>query len=595
MNAILHRRIAISMLFIALTLLGYVSYKQLPVELLPNAEMPTLYVSVSSNQEMDPNYVESEVIIPLEGVVGSIGGVDEMESQIDSRSSQIRISFKQNTNIKMTSLKLEERINEVAGTLPEGFTVRVQKVDMTQMMNSAFMSLQVRGSGGVDRIRNIVDTKVVSRLENVDGIAAVNVYGGRERAIEVRLEPEKCEALNLTPSGISATLQQNTQERVFVGNVKEPSTGYYVYVNAVYTQVSDLENIVVAPGPIYLKDVATVFFDLKEETSYSRVNGKDAISVSLQNDAQMNMIELSHRTLDVIEQLNQELLPFDIEIAVQENSAELMEDNINEIIDLALSGGLLACIILWFFLKNVRLVLLISLSIPISIYTAFNFFYLAGITINSLTLVGMALAVGMLLDNSIVVLENVYRLSGSGLAPERAVTQGTKEVWRSIVAATLTTVTVFLPFVFSDNFLIKLIGNHVGVSIISTLVVSLIVALLFIPMLTFAILRRKNNRSSFYEKISITQRPIQIYMVLLKTAMRNPGVTIIGAIVVLFVVLILSLTLNIQSMREVSSDRFYISVTMPRGTTLERTDTYVKGLEERLIDNIPEMQDLVCR
>ena len=361
-----------------------------------------------------------------------------------------------------------------------------------------------------------------------------------------------------------------------------------------YTKVSDLENIVVAPGPILLKDVATVFFDLKDETTYSRVNGKEAVSVALINDSQANLIELSHRVSDVIEKLNEKLAPLELEIVIQENKAETMENNINQIINLALVGGLLAVFVLWLFLKNMRLVFFIALSIPISVYTAFNFFYAFGITINSLTLVGMALAIGMLLDNSVVVLENIYRLSGNGYTPERSVTQGTKEVWRSIVAATLTTITVFLPFVFSDNFLIKLIGHHIGVSIISTLTISLFVALLFIPMITYLLLKSKSGNSVVYEKVSIVQRPMQVYLVLLKTCMRNPGVTVFGAVILLFATLILSLTLNVQQMKEVASDRFNISVVMPTGSTLENTDKIVKVLEERLED-FPEKKDLICR
>ena len=206
----------------------------------------------------------------------------------------------------------------------------------------------------------------------------------------------------------------------------------------------------------------------------------------------------------------------------------------------------------------------------------------------------MALAIGMLLDNSVVVLENIYRLSGNGYTPERSVTQGTKEVWRSIVAATLTTITVFLPFVFSDNFLIKLIGHHIGVSIISTLTISLFVALLFIPMITYLLLKSKSGNSVVYEKVSIVQRPMQVYLVLLKTCMRNPGVTVFGAVILLFATLILSLTLNVQQMKEVASDRFNISVVMPTGSTLENTDKIVKVLEERLED-FPEKKDLICR
>ncbi|WP_278622682.1 efflux RND transporter permease subunit [Parabacteroides gordonii] len=593
MNFLLHRRITISMLFIGLFLLGYVSYKQLPVELLPNAELPMLFVQVSSQQDMDPQYVESEVIIPLEGAISSIGGVDKIQSNIDSRQSNIQVDFKNTVNFKITSLRLQEKVNELAATFPEGFTVQLQKVDVSQLANN-FMVLQVRGSGGIDRVRNIVDKEIRSDLENIDGVASVNVYGGREKAIEIRLNPEACRALDLTPSKISSLLTQNTQDKAFVGFVDEPDSKYFIHVNSLYTAVSDLENIVVAPGPVLLKDVGTVFFDLKEETSFSRVNGKDAVSVALTNDSQANLINLSHRATEAIDKLNKKLEHLDVEVVVQENTAETMENNIDQIINLALIGGLLAVLILWLFLKNLRLVFFIALSIPISVYTAFNFFYAFGITINSLTLVGMALAIGMLLDNSVVVLENIYRLSGTGATPERSVTQGTREVWRSIVAATLTTVTVFLPFVFSDNFMIKMIGHHIGVSIISTLTISLFVALLFIPMATYTLLWKKTGQSVFYEKVSIVQRPVQIYLVFLKTCMRNSGVTIIGAIILLFATLILSITLNVQQMKDVDSDRFNIYATMQTGSTLDNTDKVVKVMEERLTD-FPEMKDLICR
>ena len=626
MNFLLHRKIAICMLFIALTGLGYVSYKQLPVELLPNAELPMLFVQVTSTQDMDPSYVESEVVIPLEGAIGTIGGVEQIESQIDSRQSSIKIDFKPNINFKITTLKLQEKMNETASSLPEGFTVQVQKVDVS-MLTGGFMSLQVRGSGGTDRVRNLVEKEIRPDLENIDGIASVNIYGGREKAIEVQLDPDACKALDLTPSGISSLLTQNTEEKAFVGYANEPDGKYFVHVNSPYTEVSDLEHIVVAPGPVLLKDIATIFFDMKEETSYSRVNGKDAVSVSLLADSQANLIQLSHRTVEVIDHLNEQLAPLDLSIVVENNQAKTMEDNIDQIIHLAIVGGLLAVVILWLFLKNLRLVFFIALSIPISVYTAFNFFYGAGITINSLTLVGMALAIGMLLDNSVVVLENIYRLSAAGGTPERSVTQGTREVCRSILAATLTTVTVFLPFVFSDNFLIKLMGHHIGVSIISTLLISLAVALLFIPMATYTVLRRAplsprltrsrkkagslngfrkwfesvrphggrgDKDTVFYEKVSVTQRPVQIYLVLLKTCMRNPGVTIFGAVILLFFCLVLSISLNIQERKEVESDRFSIYVTMPTGSTLENADQVVHVIEERLA-GFPEKQDLISR
>ena len=199
------------------------------------------------------------------------------------------------------------------------------------------------------------------------------------------------------------------------------------------------------------------------------MNGLDAVTMTLVNDNQSNLINLSHDALKQAEELNKKLASKGVEIVVQNNTAELMEKNINEIINLAITGGILAVMILWFFLRNIRLVTIIAVSIPVSVYSAFNFFYAYDISINSLTLVGMALAIGMLVDNSVVVLENIYRLAGQGTDPETAVKKGTTEVWRSIFASTLTTVIVFIPFIFSANFMIKMIGKNIGVSIISTL------------------------------------------------------------------------------------------------------------------------------
>ena len=585
------------MLFLSLSLLGYVSYKQLPMELFPNAELPTLTVSVNAQQDMDPAFIESEVIIPLEGAISAIGGVDQIQSNISSNRSTIQIEFKNNVNIKTTSLRLEEKMKEVAATLPDGFTVRVQSgADYTAAVSSNFMVLQVRGMGGVDRVRNIVDERITEELQNIEGVAAVNVFGGRERAIEIRLDMDVCKALNLTTSRIANMLNSQAQDRVFVGNVKETDSQFFVHVSSTYARISDLENIIVSPGPILLKDIATVFFDLKEETSYSRVNGMESVSISLMSDAQANMIDLAKRSIDVIRDLNERLRSFEMEIVIDTNAAETMENNINQIIDLALVGGLLAIFVLWFFLKNLRLVVIIALSIPLSVFIAFNVFYTAGLSINSLTLVGMALAVGMLLDNSVVVLENIYRLSSTGLAPGRAVIQGTTEVWRSIVAATLTTVTVFLPFLFTDDYQLQLYGSQIGFSVISTLMVSMTVALLFIPMVSYLLMKNKSNQNIFYEQVSLDQRPVQIYLVLLKTCMRNPGATILGAVVLLLAILIYSLSSNLQTLREADVDRFSINVTMRTGSTLENSDMVVRTLEERLTDaNIQELKDVVSR
>jgi len=475
---VIERKTFVSMVFIGLTMLGYISYKNLPLELYPSVDLPVMIVRVDSYQDLELRYVENNAIIPLEGAIGTLDGVESLDSYADHRSGMIFITYKDNTETKYAYLKLQEKIENVKSSLPLEFIVNVLKVDTEQISNQ-FMDLEIRGSGGSDRVRNIVDKNIYDELANIDGIASVEVFGGREKSIEIILNKEVSESYGITPSQISSLINQSDKQRTFVGLVKSEDKKYIVNVTSESEKLTDIENIVVRPqGPVRLKDVAEIFFGVKDETTYSRVNGKESVTVRLIRDSQVNLIDLSHSVKEVITNLNSKLKYLDIEIVVQRDVAERMEENIDLIIELAVTGAILAIIILWIFLRNLKLVVTIGLAIPISIFTAFNFFYAYNISINSLTLIGMALAVGMLLDNSIVVLENIYRLSGRGKGRTDAVIQGTTEVWRSIIAATLTTITVFLPFLFSSNFLVSKFGLHIGVSIISTLLVSLFLALL---------------------------------------------------------------------------------------------------------------------
>jgi len=595
MDFVLKRRVLISMLFIGLSLLGYVSYKRLAVELIPSAELPTLIVSVATPLEVDPAYIESQAIIPIEGAIGTLEDVEKIESNISARYGTIVIFYTKNADLKYANLKLQEKIDLIKPTIPEEFIVNVIKIDLEQLTNQ-FMSLQIRGEGGVDRIRNIAEREIKPEFENIDGIAGVQVYGGQENSIEVRLNKRACKSLGITIGEISALLNSNSADKTFAGKVYDGNNEYYVNITSSYNNVQDIGSIIVRQkGPVLLRDIALIFYGVKEQSSYSRVNGMDAVTMNLVNDRQTNLIQLSHTATSEVRKLNNDLAPSGIEIVVQNNSAETMEKNINQIINLAITGGLLAVLILWFFLRNIRLVTIIAVSIPASVYTAFNFFYAFNITINSLTLVGIALAIGMLVDNSVVVLENIYRLASTGKGSGKAVKQGTSEVMRAIFASTLTTIVVFFPFIFSTNFLIKIIGKNIGVSIVSTLLVSLAVALFLIPMATFYILSGSSEgNSEIFKKLSIHDRLIQVYHLVLKASMRRPAATIIGTLVIFFAALLISLTLSLNTASEIETPEFRLSVTMPAGSTLSKTDALVAEIESRL-SSVPEKQDIISR
>ena len=583
------------MLFIGLTMLGYVSYKKLSVELLPNAQLPFLIIQVATPLEMDPSYIETQAIIPIEGAIGTLEGIEKIESNISSNSGEIWIYYNQNTDLKFANLRLQEKIDVVRSSIPTEFFINVLKIDLKQLTNQ-FITLQVRGEGGIDRIRNIADREIKPHFENIDGIAGVQVFGGKENSIEVRLNEKACKANGISIGQIRALLNNNGANKAFVGKVIDGNNKLFVNVTSEYTDVKEIGNLIVKNnGPVLLRDVAEIFFGVKEQSSYSRVNGMDAVTISLVNDNQANLINLSHEVINQVKGLNKTLTPSGVEIIVQNNTSEIMEKNINQIINLAITGGLLAVMILWFFLRNVRLVTIIAVSIPVSVYTAYNFFYAFNISINSLTLVGMALAIGMLVDNSVVVLENIYRLAGQGKDPEIAVKQGTTEVWRSIFASTLTTIIVFMPFIFANNYMIKIIGKNIGVSIISTLLISLLVALLFIPMATYFLLTRTSNTNSeIFKKLSIHNRLIQGYHLVLKASMRNPASTIIGTLAVFFAALLISLTLSMSTTQEVKTPNFRLTVVMPGGSTLEKTDAVVTEIESR-VATIPEKEDIISR
>lgn len=593
-KSFLERRVFVSMLFLGLSLLGYISYRQLALELLPFAEPPYLVVQISAGRDMDPQYLEREALIPLESAVGLLESVEKIESYAGRSGGVIYITYKSSTNMKYAFLKLQEKVDAVRPDLAANFFVQVIKID-TQDLANLFMNLQVRGSGGIDRIRTIIDKEIKKEFESVDGIANVEVFGGQLSAVNIKLDNEQTEAYGLTAGRIRSLISQYQQSTTFVGQVQEQQLKSSVNVVADYTHISELENIVVdAARGILLKDIADIHFDVQEETSISRVNGKEAVTMQLIRDTQVNLINLAQQTRALIATLNNNLAYQDVEIVIQQDSAEILDININLIINLALWGGLLAIIILWYFLRNLRLVVTIGLTIPVSILIAFNVFYAFDISINSLTLVGIALAVGMLLDNSIVILENIYRNSQTNSNHLQAVKQGTRQMARSVSAATLTTVAVFLPFVFANDYFIRFIGFQISVSIISTLLISLFAALIFIPMAALYFLSKSKVPEQSIQFTLTSGKFLPFYNLILKTMLRFPARTIIITVAAFVFSVALALLFGMTATEDVELEEFNLYVTMPEGATLESTDLAVQELETKFSE-IEELEDVVSQ
>ncbi|MBS3807976.1 MAG: efflux RND transporter permease subunit [Bacteroidales bacterium] len=591
MKQLVRRKILVSMLFLALVVLGIFSYRSLPVELFPSAELPVLYLQVGYRSQMNPEFVEKDAVIPLEGMISEQAGVDELESNISRRRATIIVTYRQDVDVNYAYHKLEQKVSEFQREHRENYFVTLVKVN-TDMSANRFMTLQARGEGDIDRIRNVVDQDIINELIAVDGVGDATVHGGRERSVEVIFNEEACEALNISPERINRRINRYSNQRLYGGVVYDAGKRWIVSISGEYSDIGQLGNTILDDqGKVLLRDVASISMGEREQETISRVNGMEAVTITIYNDANVNDIALYHKLQDVVEHINAQMDSKGVELVIQSSDAETMEENMNQILRLALIGGLMAIFILWVFLRNLRLVTVVAFAIPISILTSLNLFYAAGITINTLTLMGMALAIGMLLDNSVVVLENIYRLRTQGIGPAEAAAGGTRQVLRAVSAATLTTIAVFLPFAFSSEFFIKLLGNNVGFSIISTLGVSLVVALVFIPAVVFQFLRSQRKNLSLHA-INFRNRVIRVYLIILRFCMRHPAQVLFTMVILFFATVVISLSISVNTLQEAGTDTFRVDVTMPGGSTLQTSDAIISKMEEE-VGNVEEVHEVI--
>jgi multidrug efflux pump subunit AcrB/ABC-type multidrug transport system ATPase subunit len=571
------------MLITGLCLLGAVSFLQLPFELFPNTELPQLIIYISGPPNADPAYVEHYAVIPLEGAIAGLENIETIESFVSRRQAIIFVYYNKSSRQKYDYLKLQDRVAAAAAQLGESFQATVVRTDPEQISNR-FLSFQARGEGSLDQIRSVIDAKVTPQLETIDGVANVNVYGGHKRSIEIVLDSKQLAEFGLTVNQVASRINQQAGKSQFLGVAREGRQKYFVNLVSEYTDISDLVDVVVKnTGPITLGQIAEIRDGGAEEESISRINGMEAVTVSLVRSWDTNLLSLAAKTRKAIEDINRQVRADGVELVIQVDEARVIEDNILSILMLGLLGSLLAIAVLWVFIRRLKFVIIIALNIPISVLISMNIFYALGITINTLTLVGIAIAVGMLLDSSIVVLENINRHINRNPDAGNAVVNGTNEVLRAIITATLTTICIFIPFLFSTEPLVKTLGWQIGVSIIATLLVSLGVAFLLIPTIAFRILSGKKQLTP-PPQISQKQRPMQIYSVLLKTGLRFPAGTLAVCVVAFFISLVICLGLSINVPQEVPLDTFNLYAILPSGTTLETADEQAREMDERLKD-----------
>ena len=579
-NLAIRRPVTTAMFFIGIGMLGMVSLGRLNVELMPEVVFPQIFI-VANQRTMSPEQIERDVVMPIEEEIGKLESVVQIDSQSRLANGMVTISYEPSTDMKFAELQVNRRMSQLLPSLPVQTALTVQRFD-TSILTSAVMTLQVLGAGDLNWLRDFTEQNIRPELEAVDGVVSATPLGGQQRSIEIIVDPELLGAHQLSMNAITGAINQVNVPRAYVGRVLDANQGFPVSVSGQFAALSEINNVVVRQdGQLTLGDIADIDYGLQERTDYSRVNGLEAVSIRIQKENEANLIAVANGLNATVERLNRQFAAEEIEITVTQDQAEIMQEALGTLQQAAIIGVFLGLGVLFLFLRSVRFVGILLLAIPSSLLLTFNLMYAWDLSLNVLSLCGLALSMGMLADNGIVVMESIFKHFEAGKEPMEAARVGTAEVSRAIVASTATTVAVFLPVVFIQSEFQDII-RELALAITFPLMASLLVALTLVPMLG----ARTLSRASL--KPLGTGRLLEMYTVVLKASLRHRVRIAVAVGVSLLVTLIVSFFFMLQQQALDEESGFTIYVSLEEGATLDGTDLVVVKVEEA----VAELDDL---
>jgi HAE1 family hydrophobic/amphiphilic exporter-1 len=517
-NVAVKRPVTVWMFTLAVLLFGFVSLSRLSINLLPELSYPTLTIRTDYIGAA-PSEVEQLVTKPIEEVVGVVKGVRKVVSASKAEQSDVVLEFEWGTEMGLASLEVREKLDvlflplDVKRPLLLRFNPSLDPVMRFGLgaVSAAAISenAQLRTAVTMDtnatkRIRIYAEEEIKRKLESIEGVASVRIGGGLENEVQVLIDQQRTSQLNISLSDI---IQRLKDENVNAsgGRVEDGSQEYLVRTINQFESLDDMRNLYIATREgrfIKLKDVAEVVDSYKERDSITRFNGFEGVEIAIYKEGDANTVDVANAVTERLDRIR-DSMPESYELQKVYDQSEFISSAIDEVKSAALVGGVLAMFILYFFLKNIWPTLIISISIPVSIIATFNLMNSYDISLNIMSLGGIALAIGLLVDNSIVVLENIDRHKKNKVNALDAAAKGTSEVSMAIVASTLTTMAVFFPLVFVEGIAGQLFSDQ-ALTVTFALLISLIVALTLIPMLAA---RDKSNVSVAAEEAELDLGP----------------------------------------------------------------------------------------
>ncbi|MEE4363548.1 MAG: efflux RND transporter permease subunit [Desulfotignum sp.] len=586
------RPVFITMLFLMVLVIGSVSLSRLQIDMLPDIELPTLTIR-TEYEGADPEVMERQVTQIIEEIVATVPGVEDITSDSSEGRSNVQVSFAWGTDIDIAALDVRSVLEDEINELPEDIVrPRIRKFDI-----GSFPVVLLGISSRLDPVdlTQLIEDQIRYRFSRIPGVAQVDLWGGFNREIRIELDPERIMALGLPLDQIiQAVTRANLDQPA--GKLEQGRYEIQLRAPAQFTSLDQIRSTVVAHkegAAVTLDQVAQVKDTYEKETRIIRVNGEPGIRVAIRKQAQANTVEVSRRILKEIAAVNAAMPQVNIIPVI--NQGNFIERSIANVARSVLYGGGLAILILLFFLRTVRSTVVISLAIPISMLATFALMFFFNFTLNLMTLGGLALGVGMMVDNSIVVLENIFRHhKEEKKPPDRASREGAMEVAPAILASTITTLVIFLPLIFVRG-VTGILFTEMAYVIIFSLTCSLLVALSLVPMLTSKLLgirKRTKTRSvislffalseSFFLNLSC------IYAGLLAKALHYRMMTLCITAAALGGSLMLIPNIGTEFLPPSDEGEVRITGEMAVGTRLDLVDRQSRLVESIVYPAVPE-------
>jgi len=587
------RPIFISMVTLILVILGSVSLSRLQIDLLPSIELPTASVR-TSYEGASPEVMERLVTQIIEEIIATVPGVEEISSRSEEGDSRVNVTFVWGTDLDSAAIDLRATIEDEINELPDDIQrPRVSKFDI-----DSFPVVLLGISSPLDPVEltQLIEDRIRYRFTQIPGVAQVDFWGGFPREVRVELDPEKVNALGLALNEVVEALRDANLDRP-AGEIDDGRFEVTLRAPAQFENLDEIRDTVIEireGAAIRIGDVAEIRDTYEKQTRIIRVNGERGVRIAIRKQAAANTVEVSHGILQEIDRINQEFPQ--IRVVPVINQGNFIERSIQNVARSVLYGGGLAILILLFFLRNIRSTVIISLSIPISIIATFSLVYFGGLTINLMTLGGLALGVGMMVDSSIVVLENIFRRRDENReTPPEAAARGAQEVGPAILASTITTLVIFLPIVFVQG-VSGLLFRELAYVIAFALVCSLVLSLSVVPMLASVLLRPKKaqrRHAPWIESLKMRttagfERLNAGYARVLRAALRHRATVVVASIALFVISLFILPLIGTEFMPPSDEGEVRVSGEMEVGTRLDLLDRQTRLMESIVYPAVPE-------